>query len=344
MRIGTRHIGHGLEPYIIAEIGVNHDGSVERAVALVESAADAGADAVKLQLFRAELLLSRASRLAGYQKEAGERDPVEMLRRLELPGGGMRAVVDRARARRVHAIVTVFSLELVPEAERVGFDAYKAASPDIVNRPLIDAMLGTGRPLILSTGAATEKEVARAIGWVGAAGERAAVLQCVSSYPTPAEQAALAGIGALRDLVHVPVGYSDHTASEETGALAVAAGACILEKHLTYDRGAAGPDHAASLDPAQFARYVSQARRAAVMVGREGKRVLDIERDVRTVSRQSLVTTRALPAGHRIGEGDLAVKRPGTGIEPWRLTEIVGQTTARAVESDTPLLEDDLER
>lgn len=178
------------------------------------------------------------------------------------------------------------------------------------------------------------------------------MLQCVSSYPTPSDQASLAAIGALREATDLPTGYSDHTQDVDTGAIAVACGACILEKHLTYDRAAKGPDHAASLDPDAFARYVRLARAARVdppvisphdpRLGPCEKRVLDCERDVRAVSRQSIVASRSLPAGHAISTDDLTIKRPGAGLPPWRLRETIGHRLARAVEADTPLSDEDL--
>lgn len=366
MRIGPRPIGPGHPVYIIAELGVNHDGSVRRALELTDAAAAAGADAVKLQFFRAELLMSRACRLAAYQRDAGESDPVAMLRRLELPPDAMAAVIDRAHARGMHAIVTVFSDPLVREADALPWDAYKTASPDLVNLPLLEALSATGKPMILSTGAATPEEVRSTLSWLGGVGRgHAAMLQCVSSYPAPPEDAALGGMIELAAMHGGPVGYSDHTEAVDTGALAAGLGACILEKHLTYDRGAAGPDHAASLDPAGFARYVAKVRAAAPRAGdlrrhrmslkfmrgdlgadpRLGpphKRLLDCERDVRSVSRQSLVAARDLPAGHTLTRADLCIKRPGTGLEPFRLREVIGRPLARAVATDTPLVADDL--
>lgn len=345
MRIGDRQIGREHEPYVIAEIGVNHDGSVDRALELVDAAAEAGADAVKLQLFRTDQLMSRAAKLAAYQEAAGESDPLAMLRRLELSPEACARVAERARERGVHAIASVFSLEMVEEAGRVGgtgFDAYKTASPDVVNLPLLQALAQLGRPLIVSTGTSTLEEVAEAVRALRRISDRLAVLQCVSSYPTPEAHAALGGIRALLAL-HGTVGYSDHTDLIETGGLAVAAGACILEKHLTYSRSAAGPDHAASLEPDGFRRYVAWARRAFRMLGPESKRVLEIEGDVRGVSRQSIVTTRALPAGHLLRREDLTIKRPGGGLEPRRLEATVGRRLARAVEADAPLVPEDLE-
>lgn len=357
MRIGTRQIDARHEPYVIAEIGVNHDGSVERALELTDAAADAGADAIKLQLFEADRLMSAASKLAAYQKAAGESDPIEMLRRLELSIAQMARVVERAHARAIHAIVTVFSTELVDGAETLAWDAYKTASPDIVHRPLLERLVATGKPLIISTGASTIDEVSRALGWMAGRDAsvrgRMAVLQCVSSYPTAIEHAELGGILALSNIFDGPLGYSDHTQGVGTGAIAVGLGARVLEKHFTYDTRAAGPDHAASLEPPDFARYVELARdaaRAATLDERKAeiegiepvKRVIAIEEDVRKVSRQSVVTTRPLPAGHVLSARDLTVKRPGTGVPASDYGAVIGKTLARPVAADVPLTCDDI--
>jgi N,N'-diacetyllegionaminate synthase len=357
MRIGPREIGPGRPPYVIAEIGVNHDGCADRALSLVDVAAEAGADAVKVQLFETDRLMSRAAKLAAYQRDAGETDPIEMLRRLELSLDDLARVAGRARERGLHAIATVFSVELVEPAESIGWDAYKTASPDIVNHPLLEAIGGTGKPMIVSTGAADLEEVREAFGRVlEPARGRVAALQCVSSYPTPRDRAAIGGMLALGDALgpDVPVGYSDHTTEHDTGALAVRVGASILEKHLTHDRGARGPDHAASLDGAWFSAYVRLARAAGrvppdrvdlgadAAYGTREKRVLDEEREVRRVSRQSLVVARDVPAGRALTEGDLTTKRPGDGIPPARRADMVGRTTVRALEADTLLTLQDL--
>lgn len=343
MMIGEREVNDGAAPYVIAELGVNHDGSVERAIELTRRAAAAGADAIKLQLFDADLLMSKAAKLAAYQRSAGERDPIEMLRRLQLSVDEMSSVVAETHLLGIHAIVTVFTTELVEHADRLAWDAYKSASPDIVHRPLLEAMARTSKPLIVSTGAATIDEVTRATQWLADWRERLAVLQCVSSYPTPEHAAALRGIAAIRHATGLPTGYSDHTSAVDTGAIAVAAGACILEKHVTYSRGASGPDHAASLEPEQFGEYVRLARRAHEMLGGAGKEVLDIERDVRSVSRQSVTSVRALPAGHVLQGRDITIKRPGIGVLAYRLSDVIGRSLVRAIDADTPIMEDDLE-
>lgn len=340
MKIGDREIGWRRPPYIIAEIGVNHDGSLDRALQLVDAAAEAGADAVKTQFFVTDLLMSRASSLAAYQREAGEADPLSMLRRLELPADSLSLVSERARQRGLHSIVTVFSVALVDEAERMGVDAYKTASPDLVHRPLLEALAQTGKPLIVSTGAATIDEVIRARNWLG--GARTLFLHCVSAYPTEPQQAALGAIAALSTELQDMVGYSDHTTLIETGALAVAAGACALEKHLTYDRAAQGPDHSASLNPGQFAEYVRMARRAHEMVGEAAKIVQSVEEDVRRVSRQSVVAARTIEPGHTIVGADITFKRPGGGMEPWQVEKVIGREAGRCIEADTPIRAEDL--
>jgi N-acetylneuraminate synthase/N,N'-diacetyllegionaminate synthase len=340
MKIGDRPIDLDHPPYVIAEIGVNHDGSPARALELTEAAAASGADAIKVQVFETDRLLSAAARLADYQERAGAKDPRALLRALELGIDELGPIVDRAHALGLHAIATVFSAELVTPAFALAFDSGKTASTDLVNRPLIEAMLATERPLLLSTGAATCEEVAAAVAWVGA--HPHLLLHCVSSYPTADDDAALGGRVALERRFPEALGYSDHTASVDTGALAVAGGACLLEKHLTWNRDAAGPDHAASFDPAGFAEYVRLAHRAWRMRGPIVKRVADTEREVRAVSRQSITTTRALPRGHRLEPSDLTIKRPGGGLPPATLDVVAGRVLARAVEADVPLTEEHL--
>jgi N,N'-diacetyllegionaminate synthase len=345
MQIGDRQVGLDQPPYIIAEIGVNHDGEVGRALELTDAAADAGADAVKLQFFETDRLMSKAAKLAAYQKNAGETDPIEMLRRLELTIDEMARVVDRAHERGIHAIVTVFSTELVAVAESLAWDAYKSASPDIVNRPLLEALMATGKPMVVSTGASTLDEVVRAVGWLDDAKDRLAVLQCVSCYPAP--DSAMDGIGAIQNTIGLATGYSDHTDSVLTGREATNRGAVLLEKHLTYDPNAQGPDHRASLSPEMMRQYIvaldgRSVGRSASHNG-SSKRVLDCERDVREVSRQSVVSACDIAPGTTIMRDMLTIKRPGTGILAYGLDTVVGRVATRAIEQDVPMIEEDFE-
>jgi N-acetylneuraminate synthase/N,N'-diacetyllegionaminate synthase len=180
-------------------------------------------------------------------------------------------------------------------------------------------------------------EVGMAVSWLREWDVRFALLHCVSSYPVPADRANLCWIGELAERIDVPVGYSDHTTSAIAGAAAVCYGACVVERHLTYDRTAEGPDHAASSDPQQFAQYVKLIREAEALRGTPGKRVLDVEKDVRLVSRQSLVTARALRHGERLRESDLTVQRPGTGIPAAQIQQVLRRRLRLALPAGTML-------
>lgn len=352
MRIADRTIDRAHPPYIIAELGVNHDGSPDQLMALVGAAADANADAIKLQLFSAGDLLSDAASLAEYQKDAGEDDPRAMLRRLELPIEVASDAISLAHDLGLHAIATVFDLPLLPVADQLSLDAYKTASPDLVHKPLLEALIATGKPLIISTGAASREEVQRAVGWFAPARNRMALLQCVSSYPTPPEHAAVAAVRDLADLFAGPVGYSDHTTAMDTGALAVTLGARVLEKHLTPDRTLPGPDHAASIEPDELAEYVRLARAAFdgswhadandERLGPPTKFLLPIEADVRQVARRSIVAARDLPANHVLTMDDLAFKRPGGGLEPWQTDELLGKPLEFPVAADRAIMPHDV--
>lgn len=336
--LGARAMGRGQPTLVIAEIGVNHDGSVMRALELVEHAAQGGADAVKLQVFRARALMHASGELAGYQRDrCGEADAAAMLRRYELDEAEVLRVVEAIRARGLLPVATPFSLSDVDAIGELDLPAVKIASPDVVNWPLLRKAAGLGRPLLVSTGAATMEEVARAVEWLRSWGAPFALLHCVSSYPTSAEDANLSWMAELAGRFDVPVGYSDHTTEELAGAAAVSAGAVIVEKHLTYDRGAEGPDHAASADPEQFAGYVKAIRMAERLHGKGGKRVLEVEYDVRRVSRQSLVVLRDVAAGQALCEADLTTQRPGTGISAAEWAEVVGRRVRRAIAAGTML-------
>ena len=338
VKIGDRYLAAGWPTLVIAEVGVNHDGSVQRAMDLVAAAADAGADAVKLQLFAADRLMNDASDFAAYQRAAvSDADPRAMLRRYELSADDVAAIVAEVRRRGLVPLATPFSPADVAAVGRLQLPAVKVASPDLVNRPLLATVAQLGVPVLASTGAATVDEVARSCGWLRKWRTPFALLHCVSSYPVQNADAHLSWIGELGERFGVPVGYSDHTVDLLAGALAVAGGATVVEKHLTYDRTASGPDHAASFDPPQFRRYVDLIRRAETLRGTGGKRVLAGEADVRRVSRQSLVAARDLVAGQVVGQGDVTVQRPGTGIPAADVARALGRRTAGDIPRGTLL-------
>ncbi|MDH3583940.1 MAG: N-acetylneuraminate synthase family protein, partial [Phycisphaerae bacterium] len=304
-------------------------------------AAEAGADAVKLQLFDSGLLLSGEAELAGYQSSMG--DPRSMLDRLQLDATQMRQVRDRAGELGLGFIVTFFSLELLEQMASLDPDAIKIASPDCVNLPLIEAASALDRPILMSLGTVEEADDPLVDRAVASLAHRALVLlHCVSAYPVPEGAANLGRIAALQRRYLVPVGYSDHAGAEHMGMLAVAAGACLIEKHLTHDRTAPGPDHAASFEPPQLRRYIEGIERAHRELAAAA--VDGLEADVRRVSRQSICARRNLCAGDRLQRADLTLKRPGTGIGAALLDEVVGRRLARDVGADTLLRDADLEQ
>jgi N,N'-diacetyllegionaminate synthase len=342
--LAGRSIGEGMPTFVIAEIGVNHDGSVDRAIELVRSARDAGADAIKLQLFAANRLVHHSAQAASYQKvNCGATDQESLLRKYELSVDDVERIIDAARVMRMIPIATPFSPQDVFVIEHLKLPAVKIASPDLVNKPLLRRVSLSGKPMLISTGAATVAEIDQCVAWLRGWGVAFALMHCVSAYPTPPEQARLAWIEDLRLRYAVPVGYSDHTTELWSGALATSAGACVIEKHLTWNRFADGPDHAASADPDQFRIYVESLRRAEIMRGRGSREVLPIEQDVRRLSRQSLVLGRSVRAGETIAADSLIVQRPGTGILASEIDVVTGRVAARDLEVGTILAWDMLD-
>ena len=331
----------GQDPYIIAEIGVNHDGKRELALELVQAAADSGADAVKFQWFDPIELLSSSAALVAYQHRSGESDAHEMLARLQLSSPDMDALVAFTHQLGLHAMVTIFTPRLVAPALELPWDLLKVASPDLVNRPLLEALRSHDLPMLMSTGGATLQEVHEALEWIGSG--RLGLLHCVSSYPTEIDDAGLAVIRTLSDATGVPVGYSDHTRMVETGALAVAAGATILEKHLTWNTSAAGPDHAASMDPKEFQAYVRLARTARRMLGSADKEVRQAEEHVITASRQSVSVIDEVSPGAVLEAENLTTIRPGDGLPPSSLESLIGRRVAKRIAARTHVSLQDLE-
>lgn len=342
VQFGNKKVSRNGAPFVLAEIGVNHDGDMAKGRALVEAAAKAGADGVKFQLFRADLLLAQEAELVEYQKSAAE-NAHDLLQHLELDERDMADLIDLAHSHGLAALVTPFSAELVDAVVQMKADGIKLASPDLVNLPLVEKAARTLMPLVLSSGAADVNEIVRTFTWCGP--HPRVLLHCVSSYPTPDECAALGAITALREnFPNELIGYSDHTQGTLTSALAVMAGVCFLEKHLTLDRAAKGPDHAASLEPDQFAEYVRNAHKAFVMRGLYQKKVLPIEEPVRRQTRQSIVAVKDLKEGHILSRDDLTVKRPGTGIPAAKYNSLLGKQLVRSVCAGAMLKKEDLEK
>ncbi len=329
---------------IIAEAGVNHNGCLGTAIALVEAAAAAGADGVKFQVFTTDELAARRAPTAAYQKAGtGSSAQRDMLRRLELSDADFMAVAAHARRCGISFLATPFSLHDLRRLLPMAPAAIKIASTDLNNHPLLVAAARSRLPLIVSTGASTLGEVDAAVAVLreSEAGEgtpdRLTLLHCVSVYPTPWELANLRAIGTLRRRYGLPVGLSDHTTSTHTGGLAVAAGASVLEKHFTLDRGASGPDHAMSLDARQLAEYVEGVRKAEAALGSGVVGLIPAEMEARSVARKSVVATRRIESGEVLTSSMLAIKRPDGGIPPSDFARLVGRVALTMIEPDTPI-------
>lgn len=328
----------GTPVYVIAEAGVNHNGDVGAAIAMVDAALAAGANAVKFQAFRASALVTADAAAAQYQREQPNvRTQLDVLRSLELPAETFAAIARHCRDSGIEFLATPFGVDDLKMLVDLGVRAIKIASPDITNNPLLIASAASGLPMIVSTGAAEPEEIDAAVGLIDrhGAGGRLVLLHCVSSYPTREADANLLRVRTLVARYRRPAGFSDHTTSIEIGAIAAAAGASVLEKHFTLDRTLQGPDQAFSLEPAQLAAYVAGVRRAEAALGRGKLRLLDAEREVRQLSRCSVVATWPITKGERIKRDMLTVKRPGTGIPPSELDRVAGRVANIDIPADT---------
>jgi N,N'-diacetyllegionaminate synthase len=328
---------------IVAEAGVNHDGDFGRAVRLVEAAAEAGADVVKFQLFRAEEVASELAPKAGYQlRTTGEKgSQVEMLRGLELPPEAFPKLLEEARRRNLGFLATCYAEDELDLLDEAGVEAFKFASAQIVELPLLTHAARKGKPLIVSTGMATTAEIEEALDAIGAAGDPPVVLlQCTTNYPSRVEEANLRAIATLRERFGVPIGYSDHTDGDAAAVAAAALGAVLLEKHLTLDRSLPGPDHAASLDPAQFAALVRRVREAEAALGSAEKEPALGEAENAYTMRRSLFAIADIAAGSAIRQEQIGMRRPFAGLHPRLLPEIVGATARVDIAAGTPLTRD----
>ncbi len=338
--VGTRKVGLRQQPYVIAEAGVNHNGSVETALEMVAAAANAGADAVKFQVFTAsELATPDAPTTAYQQAKVGNRLQRDMLAELELSDASFATIRDRCRELAIDFLATPFGDGDVSRLVTLGVPAIKTASTDLNNVRLLGAVVETGLPLFVSTGAATPVEIGEAVALLegGGACERLVLLHCVSAYPAPLDSLNLCAIATMAGVFGLPVGFSDHADSTETGAWAVAHGAVVIEKHFTLDRNSAGPDHAMSLNPRQLALYINRVRDAFVAAGDGSIGMCELESEVRTVARKSIVAARDIAAGEVLGHDMLTLRRPGTGLAPGALTDLIGRTAAVAIRGGTIL-------
>lgn len=325
---------------IIAEAGVNHNGNLELARRMVDEARRAGADYVKFQTAVPELVISSIAPKAEYQKETTgkEQSQLEMCRAIHLPLTDYAGLADLCREKGIGFMSTPFDLVSIDTLAPLGMDYWKIPSGEITNLPYLRKIASKGGRVILSTGMSTLDEVARAVDILENGGiprTDISLLHCNTQYPTPMDDVNLRAMETLRSLGCGRVGYSDHTVGIEVPVAAVAMGAQIIEKHFTLDKTMEGPDHRASLDPAELRAMVSAIRNIEKAVGSPEKRVSPSERANIEVARKSIVAARDIAAGEIFTEENITVKRPGNGLSPMLWDDVIGQCAARDFEYDS---------
>jgi N-acetylneuraminate synthase len=338
--VGERAVGPGAPTFIIAEAGVNHNGSVELAKRLVDAAAEAGADAVKFQTFKAEKLVAPHATKADYQKEAvrPRESQLEMLRRLELSPDAFRELKEYCDRKGMLFLSTPFDDDSVDLLNQLGVPVFKIASGDVVNHTFLEHIARKGKPMILSTGMCYLSEVDEATRVIRHAGnEELVLLHCVSTYPTPPSDVNLRAMQTLATAFGTPVGFSDHTLGIGISLAAVALGACVLEKHFTLDRQLPGPDHRASLEPDELKQFVESVRMVESALGSGRKEPAPSEADTAAAARRSLVAASDIPKQAVLTDQMIAVRRPGTGLPPSMQPFLKGRRTRRAIAAGTIL-------
>lgn len=329
IQIGDYQIGPGHACFIVAEAGVNHNGNLEMAHQLVEVAVRAGATAVKFQAYKAERLASKDAPKAEYQlRTTGEAESqLEMLRRLELSHDAHRELMGYCRQRGMIFMSTPFDEDNADFLDELEVPVFKIPSGEITNLHFLGHVARKGKPMIVSTGMSTLGEVDTAVRTIREAGNRDLVLlHCVGNYPAAPGDANLRAMQTMAMAFGLPVGYSDHTLGIEVALAAVALGACVVEKHFTLDRNLPGPDHQASIEPEELRALVRGVRIVQASLGDGQKKPAASEQNTAAIARKSLVAARDLPAGTRLAQEHLTVKRPGNGLPPAMLDHIVGRT------------------
>jgi N,N'-diacetyllegionaminate synthase len=325
--------------FIIAEAGVNHNGSLELAKKMIDAAVESGADAVKFQTFKTEKIICRYAPKAKYQMNTTTVDEsqFEMLKKLELDEAAHQALIDYCEKSNIRFLSTPFDFESIDLLNKLGLDIFKIPSGDITNLPYLRKIGALKKKTILSTGMADLGEIEDALDVLSGAGtkiEDITVLHCNTEYPTPAKDVNLFAMKTIADAFNVRVGYSDHTLGIEVPIAAVALGASVIEKHFTLDKNLPGPDHKASLDPNQLKDMVSNIRSIEKAFGDGVKKPSQSELNNREIVRKSIVAAVQISQGDVFTEKNLTVKRPGSGISPMRWDEILGKKASKRYSID----------
>lgn len=337
--INKHEVNEGKEVFIIAEAGVNHNGSLEKALELVDLAADIGANAVKFQTFKAEQVVTEMGTMAEYQKKNTGivKSQQDMLRELELPENFYPPLIERCCQKSILFLSTPHGgIESVRFLESLNTAAYKVGSGDLTNYLLLDAIAHTGKPIILSTGMGTLEEVKNTVEFIKSKGnDQIIVLHCTSNYPCPAKDVNMAAMKTLMQELDTPVGYSDHTEGNEAAIMATALGQTLYEFHFTLDKSLPGPDHVASTSPEEARQRIKAIRQTSMMMGDGMKEPTTDEKTLMLpIVRRSLVAARDLRKGHILIQDDLEAKRPGNGLSPMYYEKIIGKPLKKDYKKD----------
>lgn len=338
--IGDRPVGDGAPVYIIAEAGSNHDRDLGQAKRLIDVAAEAGADAVKFQTFTADRIVAETSTRAKYLDEIlpPGKTMSDLFRELELPHEWHAELKAYAESAGLDFVSTPFDHEAVDLLDGLGVKVFKVATYELWHLPLIRDIASRGKPMICSTGMADIADVHEAVETVRAAGnDQLILLHCVVNYPPPFEELNLRAIQTMRRAFDVPVGWSDHTPGWLAPVVATTLGAAVIEKHFTTDRSRSGPDHRFALEPDELATMIRSIRDAEAALGDGIKRTQPAEADLYVTARRSLFAARPIDAGTTLTEADIAILRPGTGLEVRDLPHVIGRTARRRIERHEPL-------
>lgn len=323
--------------FIIAEAGVNHNGDIKLAKKLVDTAKEAGADAVKFQTFRTENLVSKAAQKADYQKQTtlAEESQFKMLKRLELSFGDFQELIEYCSKKEITFLSTPFDFDSINFLESTNMPLYKIPSGEITNLPYLIKIAKTRKPVIMSTGMSNLDEIGLALEVLSEYGAGAiTLLHCNTQYPTPFKDANLKAMLTLKERFGVAVGYSDHTLGIEAALAAAALGAKVIEKHFTLDKNLKGPDHKASLNPEELKIMVTSIRNIEVALGDGVKRTSNSENPNKAITRKSIVAKREIIQGEILSEDNITVKRPGHGISPFKWFEVLGTKAIRDFSED----------
>lgn len=329
--------------FIIAEAGVNHNGSLETAMKMVDVAARAGADAIKFQTFKAEKIISKTAPKADYQNETTSpiESQLEMVKKLELDEEAHKKLYEYCKKKRIIFLSTPFDLESIDLLDRLGLEIFKIPSGEITNLPYLRKLGTLRKRLILSTGMADLGEIEDALEVLTSAGtylDNITVLHCNTEYPTPFEDVNLNAILTIKNAFPgISVGYSDHTLGIEMPIAAVTMGAEIIEKHFTLDKKSPGPDHRASLEPHELTAMIRSIRNIEKAMGTGIKKPSPSELKNKTIARKSIVAACKIIKGQVFTEKNLAVKRPGIGISPMRWNEVQGRKATKIYKEDDPI-------